>query len=194
MKSIAIHEAGHVVIAKSFGYSCTLMKIDKLTGDAFTKFNWRDDELIINTFLHPNQFGSIYNGLSNNKRAETPLIAGRYIMILCAGSCAEAYFNNKDDVDNKRITALPIEMGAGDPLLRTDIDKIERTESSLKALGSDIPIGDRQEQLITMFYMVQKKEIFEAIDALSETLVGSKALEINEKDIDECLNNFDLSI
>ena len=31
MKEVAIHEAGHVVLASAFGYSCSQMKIDSAT-------------------------------------------------------------------------------------------------------------------------------------------------------------------
>lgn len=194
MKEIAIHEAGHVVIASVFNYTCTEMKIDETTGEAMTKLEWGEDEITINTFLHPETFGNAFNHLPRNKRAETPQIAGRYIMILCAGSCVEAYYKNKEDIDNGRIKHLPIEMGAGDPLLRTDIDKIEKTEAFLNTIGAPIPLDDRQNQLVTVFTIIKQDDFFNAIEALAELLISSGDMRINQSEIEECLAKFDYSI
>jgi hypothetical protein len=194
MKEVAIHEAGHVVLASAFGYSCSQMKIDSATGDAITKLDWGQDEITINAFLHPDTFGNAFNSQPQNKRAETPKIGGRYIMILCAGSCVEAYFKNKVDIDNGTIKHLPIEMGAGDPLLRTDIDKIERTEKFLKIIGSEIPLQNRQNQLLTIYTIIKQDEFYSAIDALAELLINSDSLNITKNEIEECLDKFNYSI
>lgn len=101
---------------------------------------------------------------------------------------------NKVDTDNGTIKHLPIEIGAGDPLLRTDIDKIERTEKFLKIIGSEIPLQNRQNQLLTVYTIIKQDEFYSAIDALAELLINSDSLNITKNEIEECLDIFNYSI
>jgi len=194
MKQIAVHEAGHVTVAKAFGYSTEYMRIVRDTRDAVSKILWDEDEIFINTFLIPEQYGLIFNRLPLERRAQTFQMAGRYIMILCSGSAAEAYYNNKEDVDNGIIQYIPIEMGAGDLLLRHDLDKIEKTEAFVRPLGHGTPLGSRENQLRTMFKIIKGEEFFNAIDSLSDLLINSESLSINQAEIEDCLNDFNLVI
>lgn len=181
LQQSAIHEAGHIIMAHYFGHSINFTSIDKeIPGEGKTSISWGTDQPLINILTKPALIADRQK-LQNIDKEYLIGLANQFIMVLCAGTAAEAVYETQNS-GSTSITSLN----------GSDNDTIADFIDALSSIGITLPDDVVLKNYQMVFGFLSKSAFSAAIMELSDKIVSATNHQLNAAELKEFFSNISL--
>jgi hypothetical protein len=174
----AYHEAGHIVFAYYYGYTCDGVVVS-FTGDGVSKLNYGDDLHSIRGVTNFVKHNNYFSDLSIEKRQRCALVAVPITSILVAGSIAEYYYANSLD----HLGNLTLEISG------PDLERVDQVDNFLSTFYREKhPKSFIQDVMTHTSVMTTKtKEVWDTIDGLAKLILSTDSKSLDKPAIEASL-------
>jgi hypothetical protein len=169
----AIHESAHIVFTYFYGFGVRQSRLLSRSGNGFTETLYGSGKIAANIIFKG--FFDLFETLETDQKKDVIRIAHYLLVILSAGSCAEAFIKRKPKYKKYKIE-----------ISGKDLDRIQIIEQFLRALA--IPY-ERNTAVKRTFDFYEKYPVFrETTEAIAKKFLESDNYSLNTQQIENALN------
>lgn len=176
LKRAAIHESAHIVFTYFYGFAVDQSRLLSQPGNGLTETLYGNGKIAANiVFKHSLD---LFNLLEPDKKKETIRIAHYFLVILSAGSCAEAFFRRRPKQNKYKVE-----------ISGEDLAAIQAIEEFLRAVESPY---ERSTAVKRAFQFYEQYPIFRrATEAIAEKFLESENHCLSKQEIENALNQLE---
>ncbi len=172
LQLIAYHESGRVVFTYLSGYSCDAMELPGVGSNTGSKLNAGNDLANVQMVMSVNT-----SSVTAENVKATIEVAGKLMRIYCAGTCAEAFFQNNGSMPNE----LAMDMSGQDVVF------IEKIQAFLKKVDVNHSEEFPAQSMVSVFKKLQEADIWNAIELLAANILQQESNILTRFQIEDTL-------